>query len=127
MSGYDTSTAHTYLESTMVEANLSIPIIHDKYSYCHGRSTTSYHNDHSLIYFDKDTELDKLMLQELQAYYRKIIILKSKYNDPIIDDYYLTVKSMLLTKQLAEQSEKDLSRVDYSPVVKKLYKYKGKM
>jgi hypothetical protein len=127
MSGYETSSAHTYLESTMLEAGLSIPIVHDKYSYCHGRSTTSYHNDHSLIYFDKDTELDKLMLEELKDYYRKIIILKSQYQDPIIDDYYLTIKSMLLTKQLASLQQKDLSRVEYSPVVKTLYKYKGSM
>ena len=126
-SGIDTSTAHTYLESTMVEAGLAIPIIHDKYSYCHGRSTTSYHNNHSLIYFDKDTELDRLMLEELKEYYNKIVILKSKYNDPIIDDYYLTVRSILLTKSLAEQANKDLSKVEYSPVVKKLYKYQGQM
>lgn len=126
-SGIDTSTAHTYLESTMVEAGLAIPIIHDKYSYCHGRSTTSYHNNHSLIYFDKDTELDRLMLEELKEYYNKIVILKSKYNDPIIDDYYLIVRSILLTKSLAEQANKDLSKVEYSPVVKKLYKYQGQM
>ena len=126
-SGIDTITAHTYLESTMVEAGLAIPIVHDKYSYCHGRSTTSYHNNHSLIYFDKDTELDRLMLEDLKEYYNKIIILKSKYNDPIIDDYYLTVRSILLTKSLAEQTNKDLSKVEYSPVVKKLYKYQGQM
>ena len=126
-SGIDTSTAHTYLESTMIEAGLAIPIVHDKYSYCHGRSTTSYHNNHSLIYFDKDTELDRLMLEELKEYYNKIVILKSKYNDPIIDDYYLTVRSILLTKSLAEQTDKDLSKVEYSPVVKKLYKYQGQM
>ncbi len=127
MSGIETSSAHTYLESTLLEAGLSIPIVHDKYSYCHGRSTTSYHNEHSLIYFDNNTELDKLMLEELQEYYKKIIILKSKYNDPIINDYYLTIKSMLLTKSLAEQTGKDLSKVEYSPVVKKLYKYQGQM
>lgn len=127
MSGIETSSAHTYLESTMLEAGLSIPIVHDKYSYCHGRSTTSYHNNHSLIYFDNDTELDKLMLEELQEYYNKIVILKSKYNDPIINDYYLTIRSMLLTKSIAEQTGKDLSKVEYSPVVKKLYKYQGQM
>ena len=127
MSGIETSSAHTYLESTMLEASLAIPIVHDKYSFCHGRSTTSYHNTHSLIYFDNDTELDKLMLEELQEYYKKIVILKSKYNDPIINDYYLTIRSMLLTKSLAEQTDKDLSKVEYSPVVKKLYKYSGEM
>jgi hypothetical protein len=127
MSGCDTATSHTYLESTMLESSLAIPIVHDKYSFCHGRSTTSYHNNHSLIYFDKDTELDKLMLEELKEYYNKIVILKSKYKDPIIDDYYLTIRSMLLTKSLAEQTGKDLSKVEYSPVVKKLYKYQGQM
>ena len=127
MSGYDTSTAHTNLESTMLEAGLSLPIVHDKYSYCHGRSTTSYHNEHSLIYFDKNTELDNLMLDELTKYYNQIIRLKSKYQDPIVDDYFLTFQSIILTKLLAEQTQKDLSRVEYSPVVKKLYKYKGTM
>ena len=38
-SGYDTSTASKYLESTMVESGIGIPIVHDKYSSCHGRST----------------------------------------------------------------------------------------
>ena len=127
MSGIETSSAHTYLESTMLEASLALPIVHDKYSYCHGRSTTSYHNKHSLIYFDNDTELDKLMLEELKQYYEKITIIKSKYNDPIINDYYLTIQSIYLTKILAEQSSKDLSKVEYNPVVKKLYKYSGQM
>ncbi len=127
MSGIETSTAHTYLESTLVESGISIPIVHDKYSYCHGRSTMSYHNNHSLIYFDKDTELDRIMLEELQSYYKKIIVLKSKYKDPILDDYYQTFISMLLTKRLAEQTDTDLSKVDYSPVVKRLYKYNGSM
>ena len=67
------------------------------------------------------------MLEELKDYYRKIIILKSQYQDPIIDDYYLTIKSMLLTKQLASLQQKDLSRVEYSPGVNTLYKYKGSM
>ncbi len=127
MSGYDTATAHTYLESTLVESSIAIPIVHDKYSFCHGRTTTSYHNNHSLIYFDKDTELDKIMLEELQEYYQKILVLKSKYKDPIIDDYYLTFQSMLLTKELAQQTDTDLSKIDYSPVVKRLYKYNGTM
>ncbi len=127
MSGSDTETAHTYLESTLTESSVSIPLVHDKYSYCHGRSTTSYHNNHSLIYFDKDKELDKIMLEELKEYYKKITILKTRYQDPIIDDYYLTIQSMLLTRMLAEQTSTDLSKIDYSPVVKKLYKYNGEM
>ena len=32
---------------------------------------------------------------------------------------------MYLTKYIAEQNNKDLSGVDYNPIVKKLYKYQG--
>ena len=63
-SGFDTSTASKYLESTMVESGIGIPIIHDKYSFCHGRSTLSTVSNNIAIYFDTGTELDKLLLDE---------------------------------------------------------------
>lgn len=44
-SGYDTSATSKYLESTMVESGIGVPIVHDKYSYCHGRSTMSINNN----------------------------------------------------------------------------------
>ena len=52
----------------------------------------------------------------------QIIKIDFKYNDYIVNDFYLTYKSMLLTKVIAESVSKDLSKVDYSPVVKKLYR-----
>lgn len=127
MSGYESSTASKYLESTLVEAGIAYPIVHDKYSYCHGRSTIGKDGNNSLIYFYGFKELDVLMLDELEKYYKEIIKLDYKYNDSIVNDFYLTYKSMLLTKVLAEKTNKDLSRVDYNPVVKKLYKYSGNM
>ena len=127
LSGYDTSTASTYLETTLTESGIAIPIVHDKYAYCHGRSTTSYNIHPSLIHLNNSTELDELYSKELEPYYKKIISLDSKYEDDIINDFYLTYQSMLLTKNIAEKSESDISRVNYSPVVKKLYHYKGKM
>ncbi len=127
MSGYESSTAHTYLESTLVEAGVAIPIVHDKYSYCHGRSTIGKYGNNSLIYFNGSKELDEVMLSELNKYYREIIKLDYKYDDMIVNDFYLTYKSMLLSKKLAEKTNKDLSMVEYSPVVKKLYRYKGDM
>ena len=50
-SGYDTSTTSKYLESTMVESGIGIPIVQDKYSYCHGRSNLlfQYPNAHACI------------------------------------------------------------------------------
>lgn len=127
LSGYETKSASTYLETTLTESGISIPIVHDKYAYCHGRSSLSYHNDHSLIYFNKYTELDKLLLRELPIYYKNIIQLDEKYKDQIIDDFYLTYQTMLLSKEIAKQQNSDLSRVDYPPVVKKLYYFKGEM
>lgn len=127
LSGEESKTAATYLESTMTEASLAIPLVHDKYSYCHGRSTTSYHNSNSLIHFSPNFELDSVIATSSYPYYQEIIELPSKYTDSVINDFYLTYQAMLLTKSLAEKEGKDLSRVDYSPAVKQLYKFKGKM
>lgn len=127
-SGYESSTATRYLESTMTESGIAIPIIHDKYDYCHGRSTTTYNNsENGIIYFDNNKKLDNIILEEFKNYKNEVIVFKSKYEDSIIDDYYLTYSSMLLTKTLASNKNKDLSDVDYAPIVKKLYLYKGDM
>jgi hypothetical protein len=124
-SGLDTSTASKYLESTMIESGIGIPIVHDKYSYCHGRSTTVKERNNIAIYFNSNKELDKLLLEELPKYYKDIIVLD--YYPIISNDYYLLVDCMYLTKYIAEQQEKDLSGVDYNPIVKKLYKYHGEL
>jgi hypothetical protein len=127
LTGFDTSTASIYLDSTLAEAGLASPVIHDKYSLCHGRTTLSYHHDNSLIHLNRNTELDKLYKEELPQYYNGVITLEGKYDDPIIDDFYLTYQAMLLSKAMAESTGRDLSRMAYSPAVKKLYRYKGKM
>jgi hypothetical protein len=128
MSGYDTSVSAKYLESTMVEAGLANPIIHSKYSFCHGRTTLSYKSNHTLIFLQStDNELDKLILEQASSLYKEIIILKSSYNDIIIDDFNLTLKSLYLTKYLSELKHIDLSNIEYAPAVKKLYHFKGSM
>lgn len=129
LTGYDTLTASTYLESTMVESGIAVPIIHDKYDYCHGRTTTSYKLHNGLIYYDSTKELDKLLLENLSKYYTEIVKIEKYYpNDSIIDnDYYATIKSMYLTKKLAKNKQIDLSKIEYSPLVKKLYYFKGEM
>lgn len=126
-SGYETSTATKYLESTMVEAGIGIPVVHDKYSYCHGRSTLSINFNSVVIYFDRKTQFDNIMLEELKKYHDTIIIIESKYEDPILDDFQMLIQCMYLTKYIAEQKNKDLSNVKYSPIVKKIYKYKGNL
>ena len=127
LTGYDTSTASIYLDSTLSEAGLASPVVHDKYSFCHGRTTLSYHHDHSLIHLNRNTELDNLYQDEMPQYYNGVITLERKFDDPIIDDFYLTYQAMLLSKAMAESKGRDLSRMVYSPVVKKLYRYSGEM
>ena len=122
-SGYDTSTAAKYLESTLVESGIGIPIVHDKYSYCHGRSTLSTVQQSNAIYFNRGTEFDKMMVEELKQYYQEVIVINSKSRDQVIDDFQMLVQAMYLTKYLAEKQSKDLSKVEYLPVNKKLYKY----
>lgn len=123
--GQDTSTSSKYLESTITESGIGIPIVHDKYSYCHGRSTLNTNYKGVAIYFNRNTEFDRIMLEELKKYYKTIIIIDSKFEDDILDDYQMLIQSMYLTKYIAEKKEKDLSKVDYSPIVKRLYKYNG--
>lgn len=121
--GLDTSTASKFLESTMIEAGIAIPIIHDKYSYCHGRSTTSINYNNNAIYFNTFTEFDNLVLKELPKYYHEVIVINS--SSSLYDEFNALIKSMYLTKYIAQSKNKDLSKVEYSPVVKKLYKYNG--
>lgn len=125
--GNDTSAASKYLESTFLEAGLGIPIVHDKYDYCHGRSTITTKYKNNVIYFNRNTEFDKLMLEEMKKYYNQIIVIDSICDDLIIDDYQMLIKSIYLTKHLAEIQNIDLSDVKYSPIVKKLYRYKGQI
>lgn len=123
--GHDTSTASKYLESTITESGIGIPIVHDKYSYCHGRSTLNMNYKGVAIYFNRNTEFDRVMLEELKKYYKTIIIIDSKFEDDVLDDYQMLIQCMYLTKYIAEKKEKDLSKVEYSPIVKRLYKYNG--
>ena len=123
--GLDTKTASTYLESTLTESGLGRAIIHDKYSYCHGRSTLCKNFSHTAIYLNTQKDLDKLLLDELPKYFKEVIVLDT--DGTIIGDFALLIKTMYLTKYLAECRQKDLSGVDYNPVVKKLYKYRGEL
>lgn len=127
LSGYEDSSAAKFIESTMIESGIGISVIHDKYDYCHGRSTMSYYYPSNLILFNNGSELDNLYINLLKDYYDQIIVIDKKYDDLIVNDFYFTYQSMLLCKQIAEKRNMDLSKVKYSPLVKSLYRYSGNM
>lgn len=125
----NTYVASKVLESTIVEAGLGISVIHEKYSFCHGRSTLPFTNSSNLIYLINGdyTNLDNKLLLEIKDLYKSIIILNSNKFDRVINEYELVLQSLFLCKEIAEKQNKDLSIVEYSNVVKKLYKYNGGM
>lgn len=127
ISGYETSSASKYLESTLTESGIGLAIVHDKYELCHGRTTLGKNYKSNVILFNNKNNLDLLISDLIKEYYENPIILERKYEDDIVNDYYLTYISILLSKQIAVAKGKDLSIVDYSPMVKKLYYFNGGM
>lgn len=127
--GNDSLTPSIYLDSTFAEAGLESITRHSKYDFCHGRSTLPYTQKRNLIYLlSNKKELDELLLNNLESRYQSIIILKSDYKDPIINNFYLTLQAIYLTKHIAETKNIDLSIVNYDKeLCKKLYKYEGEM
>lgn len=132
MTGSDTNTASLFLESTLIESGLGIPIIHDKYDYCHGRSTTAYKNKnkHHLIYLiNEKTEIDEFLLSTIKNNYNDVTVIDTNIETTSLEkEYYLTLKAIFFCKKLAELKKIDISQVEYDKnVVKKVYSYKGEM
>lgn len=134
MTGYDTEVASFFLESTLIEAGLGIPIIHDKYSYCHGRSTIHYQDryKHHLIYLvNKKTELDTFLLEifsNINSFPITLIDVSKSNSSSLERQYELLIKAIFLCKKIAEDKKKDLSQVEYDRnIVSKVYRYKGEM
>ena len=123
--GSDTSTVSKYLESTLVESGIGIPIVHDKYSFCHGRSTIGLEYNNNCIFINTNTKLDKLLLDNIKDHYNEIIIIDSDYKDKYEREFDMLIKSMYLTKYIAKAKNKDLTNVEYADFNKNLYKYNG--
>lgn len=123
----NSNTSLEYLESTMVESGIAIPIVHDLYSYCHGRSTTQKNINSAFIYLGEDTDLDKVLKDCFKQYEKKVIYLNNYSNDNIVNDYYKLLQAMFLTKIIAENKKVDLANIKYSPMVKNLFHFKGSM
>lgn len=127
--GFDSEAASFFLESTLIESGLNIPIINYKYDYCHGRSTINKkHNNEAIFLGYANTELDKTLLRVLNKSMQKIIVLKKISKDDIINDFYFTLASVYLTANLAKNKKIDLKKIDYDhDLVKELYYFKGSM
>lgn len=122
---YKTLTTSVFLESTLAESGISIPITHSKYNYCHGRSTINKdHNYDSIYLINNKKDIDDILLSILN----KKIILEGTFQDEIVNDFFLTLQAIYLLCNIAKSKNIDLSKIDYDKqVVKKLYYFKGSM
>lgn len=127
MTSEKSKTASTMLDSTLVEGSLAAPIFHEKYNYCHGRTMFNYYFQNPLIYFDDNSDLDKLFKENLFKTYRKVIMIDSKYDDSVINDYYQTYIALLLCIELSRKQNKDMSIKNVPEISEIVYTYKGNM
>lgn len=132
MSGYETKTSASVLESNLTEVGLAPAVIHDKGSYCHGRSNLLFQYPNSkLIYLSHGLkELDSLLIESINSEHSNISVFDTNdLSDNIFwKEYYLILQMYFLSKKIAEDKNIDLTQPEYNPtLVKKLYKYKGEM
>jgi hypothetical protein len=132
ISGYETKVSCSVLESNLVEAGLTAPVIHDKGSYCHGRSNLLFQYPNSkIIYLTHGLkELDNLLLESINSEYSNLSIFDTiDLNENIFwKEYYLILQMYFLSKKIADLKNIDLTQPEYNPqLVKKLYNFKGEM
>ncbi len=132
MSGYETKTSSSVLESNLAEVGLSAPVIHDKGSYCHGRSNLLFRHPNSrMIYLIHELkDLDNLLINSINDEYSNLIVFNTADLDENIywKEYYLTLQMYFLSKKIAEDKNIDLTMPEYNPrLVNKMYNFKGEM
>lgn len=127
--GIDCKASSTFLESTFTESRISVPLMHEKYSYCHGRSTINKGHDSSAIYLsNRNTDLDRTIISVLEFQMKDYLVIDSRYDDIIIDDFYQTIQCLLLMENIARKKKINLRKIKYDKeAVKKLYFFKGSM
>lgn len=132
MSGYETKTSSRVLESNLVEIGLSAPVIHDKGSFCHGRSNLLFQYPHSKVIYlcHQKKNLDYILIDLINSEYSNISIFDTLDLDEnyFWKEYYLTLQMYFLSKKIADDKGIDLTQPEYNPqLVKKIYKFRGEM
>ncbi len=132
ISGYETKSSASVLESNLTEVGLTSSVIHDKGSYCHGRSNLLFQYPNSrIIYLSHGLkELDSLLIDTINSEYSNVSVFDTgDLNDNIFwKEYYLILQMYFLSKKIAEDKNIDLTQPEYNPtLVKRLYKFKEEM
>lgn len=132
MSGYETKVSSLVLESNLVETGLASVVIHDKGSFCHGRSNLlfQYPDSHVIYLCHQRRELDNILIELINKEYSNVSIFDTEdiKEDYFWKEYYLILQMYFLSKKIADDKSIDLTQPEYNPkLVKKLYNFRGEM
>ena len=131
MSNYDTKCSSVALESNLVESGLCAPIVHEKGSFCHGRSNI-VNKETPIIYLSHEqSELDKVLLDTLSNKYSSLYQFDTKdlkEENYFWREYYLLLQMYYLSKKIAEDKEMDLTKPKIDKeTIQALYNFKGQV
>lgn len=132
ISGYETKTSSCVIESNLVETGLAPTVIHDKGSFCHGRSNLlfQYPNSHVIYLCHQRKELDNILIELINKEYYNISIYDTEdiNEDYFWKEYYLMLQMYFLSKKIADDKNIELTQPEYNPqLVRKLYNFRGEM
>ncbi len=127
MSGYETSTAATLFESSIIESGMGSCVLHDKYNYCHGRINITKSVSSDLVFFRMNSELDDVLYETLQKYYKKILLIERRYEDDVINDAYASIIALKFIRNIARLKGVDISDMKELPDNDVLYRFNGKI
>lgn len=127
MSGYETLTAATLIESSLIESGMATCLLHEKYNYCHGRVNITKVLNSDLIFFKSNSELDDTLYNTLSRYYKNIIRIERNYEDDVINDFYCCLIGLKLIRNIALRKDCDISDMKEIPDNDVLYRFNGKM
>lgn len=127
MSGYETSTAATLFESSIIESGMGSCVLHDKYNYCHGRINITKSVSSDLVFFRMNSELDDVLYETLQKYYKKILPIERRYEDDVINDAYASIIALKFIRNIARLKGVDISDMKELPDNDVFYRFSGNM
>ncbi len=123
---YESNCAAKFLEVALVEAGIAHVTMHSKYSLCHGRSNIISSSKSLVVYFStRESDLDKILIENLPSITDNIVFLSSLEEDTIIGDFILTWKVLNLLNYINKKFACNIVSVEYNKIIPKIYNFKG--
>ena len=101
--------------------------MHKLNSYWHGRHTFNRNHDKKAILIGYNgSDLENVLIENFKYQMKEYIVLKSEFEDDIINDFYLTIQAVYLLRNIALSMNIDLSEIKYDKIAaKRLFNFKG--